>query len=330
MLQLLAASTPQREICSQLKMGRGVLNRYKKLAGQSGYSFSELAKKEDCQLILLLQSPPPAAQEDPRKEALDVLLPDLLAELKRRYVTVQLLWEEYIRDYPCGYQYTQFKKYLLEYKKNHDYSYHNSYAPGEEMQVDFAGDNLYLCDRLSGEMKKVVFLCGVLPHSGIGAGMALPNANMEHFFYGLSRIVELTGGVCRIIKSDNMKLWVKRTDRYEPTFNQAAMEWSLHYDTELDATRVSKPRDKGPIEGLVNKFYLFIYARLRNDIFYDLETLNKRIFELADQYNHREIQKRGYSHFSVFQRDEFALLKPLPQESFLFKYRKPFKVRNCQ
>lgn len=77
MLQLLAADTLQREICLLLRMGRGVLNRYKKLAVQCGYGFSELAKKEDRQLILFLQSPPPAVQEDPRKEALDVLLPDL-------------------------------------------------------------------------------------------------------------------------------------------------------------------------------------------------------------------------------------------------------------
>jgi len=309
-------------------MGRGVLNRYKKLAQESGLSFSELALKEDRELALLLQSPPPAPQEDPRKEALNSLLPDLLTELKRRYVTVQLLWEEYIQQDPSGYQYTQFKKYLLEYKKNHDYSYHNTYAPAEQMQIDFAGDNLFLSDRKSDAKQKVVVLCGVLPHSGLGFGIALPKAGMEHFFYGLSMAMEHTGGVCQIIKSDNMKQWVKHTDHYEPTFSEAAMEWSLHYDTELDAARVSKPRDKGPVEGLVNKFYLFIYARLRNEIFYSLEELNTRIFELTDQYNHREIQKRGYSHFSVFQRDELPLLKPLPPEPFRFKYRKRFKVNS--
>ena len=33
--QMLAASTPQREICAQLHIGRGVLNRYKKLADEA-------------------------------------------------------------------------------------------------------------------------------------------------------------------------------------------------------------------------------------------------------------------------------------------------------
>ena len=35
--QMLAAKIPQRTICEQLHMGRGVLNRYKTLADSQGY-----------------------------------------------------------------------------------------------------------------------------------------------------------------------------------------------------------------------------------------------------------------------------------------------------
>ncbi len=54
-----------------------------------------------------------------------------------------------------------------------------------------------------------------------------------------------------------MTQWVKKSDRYEPTFNNAALEWSSYYNT-TEACRVRKPRDKGPVEGIVYKFYQFI------------------------------------------------------------------------
>ena len=37
--QMLAAKIPQRTICEQLHMGRGVLNRYKTLADSQGLSY---------------------------------------------------------------------------------------------------------------------------------------------------------------------------------------------------------------------------------------------------------------------------------------------------
>jgi hypothetical protein len=147
---------------------------------------------------------------------------------------------------------------------------------------------------------------------------------MEHFFYGLSQAFEYIGGVPCISKSDNMKQWVKRTDRYEPSFSDAAMEWSLYYETELDAVRPGKPRDKGPVESVVNKFYLYVYTRLRNEVFYSLSGLNNRIYLLTDEYNYNEMKKRGYSRMELFEAEERSALKLLPATSFRFKYRKAF------
>lgn len=84
-----------------------------------------------------------------------------------------------------------------------------------------------------------------------------------------------------------MVQWVKKSDRYEPTFNDAAIEWSSYYETSLEACRVRKPRDKGVVEGIVNKFYQYIYAAIRNEEFHTLDELNNRIFELTDKFNDR-------------------------------------------
>lgn len=61
-------------------------------------------------------------------------------------------------------------------------------------------------------------------------------ASMENFFTSLSDMFTLTGGTPSTVKSDNMKQWVKRYDRYEPTFSSSAVEWSAYYDVELETS----------------------------------------------------------------------------------------------
>ncbi len=68
------------------------------------------------QIHSLLQSPPtpkPSEQKNELKE----LLPDYAEDLARhRHLTIQLLHEEYLKEHPNGYAYTQFKKHIRDYQ----------------------------------------------------------------------------------------------------------------------------------------------------------------------------------------------------------------------
>ena len=44
---MLSASTPQREICAQLHIGRGVLNRYKKLADEAKVDYGTIGRMSE-------------------------------------------------------------------------------------------------------------------------------------------------------------------------------------------------------------------------------------------------------------------------------------------
>jgi transposase len=307
-------------------MSKRTVHAYKKCAQSTGHSFLELSRLNDEHLFDLLQPPPSVPVTDTRKAIMEANIKWYLSELQRPYVTIQNLWEEYIVENKGGYQYTQFKKHLLDYKKRSEYVYHNVYAPGYEFQIDFCGDKLYLTNLRTHEKTAVVILCCLLPFSGLAYAIALKSAAMEYFFHGLSMALEYFGGVPETVKADNMKQWVKKTSRYEPAFTQATEEWCLHYNTHPEATRVGRARDKGAIEGLVNKLYQFVYARLRDDFFDTLELLNNRIFELVDEFNSRPTQKRGVSRFDIFNQEEKPLLKPLPEEHYRFRCRKEFTV----
>ena len=155
------------------------------------------------------------------------------------------------------------------------------YEPGREMQFDFAGDNLWTVDKDTGEAVKAIVLVCVLPYSMLSYVTALPSAKMEYLFQALSRAVRYFGGQ-----------WIRKTDRYEPTLNEAASQWCLHNGTELDECRPARPRDKGPAESLVNQTYRYYYSRICRDTFFSYDELNGRLDELNDMFNDRPRKNR--------------------------------------
>lgn len=219
---MLAAKIPQRTICEQLHMTRGVLNRYKTLADSQGLSYGVIGRMNDGEIESFLQLSKPTAAPSSQRQVLDGLLPEYVSDLSHnRYLTIQALHESYNKEHPDGYGYTQFKKSIREYQYSHNLSFHNTYIPGEEMKIDFAGDALRLTDPKTGELTKVVVLVRILPYSGLGFAKAMYNVSMENFFGGISDAFSYFGGTTRIAKSDNMQQWVKKYDRYEPAFNDA-------------------------------------------------------------------------------------------------------------
>ena len=325
--QMLAAKIPQRTICEQLHMGRGVLNRYKTLADSQGLSYGVIGRMSDGEIESFLQLSKPTAAPSSQRQVLDGLLPEYVSDLSHnRYLTIQALHESYKKEHPDGYGYTQFKKSIREYQYSHNLSFHNTYIPGEEMQIDFAGDALWLTDPKTGELTKVVVLVCILPYSGLGFAKAMYNASMENFFGGISDAFSYFGGTTRIAKSDNMKQWVKKYDRYEPAFNDAAVEWAAYYDTTLQTCRVRTPRDKGPVEGLVQKTYNAVYALLHDEVFYNLLSMNTRIYELMDGFNEKPSRTTGRSRRDIFEAEEQPTLGKLPMTPYRFRYRKEVKL----
>ena len=98
-----------------------------------------------------------------------------------------------------------------------------------------SGDALYLTDKKTGELTKVTVLVCVMPYSELPFLMALPNATTEWFFHGLNKGLEYMGALPRIAKSNNMRQWVSKSDRYSPSLSDACMEWGLYYGIQPTA-----------------------------------------------------------------------------------------------
>lgn len=328
MLQMLAKGISGRSICQELQMGRGTFADYHARIAGSGHSYEALSAMSDHELSELLSPTSPQPSATPRKTSLDNRLSGYVSELKRVGVTRRLLWEEYRKEEPDGYSYTQFCELLSRYIASRKLSFHNIHIPGDVLQVDFAGDPLWITHPTTGEKTAYPVLICTLPYSSYTYVEVLSSAKQEQFYNALNKCLEYIGGVPKRLLSDNMKQYVVKPDRYEPSFNDSAEQWAVHYNIELSATRVKKPKDKANVERHVNIAYQQIYARLRNEVFYSLHELNNRVSELLDELNHKAMQQKEMSRYELFVANEQPQLSPLPANAYVFKYRKEVTINS--
>ena len=324
-LSLLSQGLSQNSICAAIHCSKRNVSEVSKAARDTGKSYGELIALSDSELLTILSPQDQVLVEDPRKAELERLMPEVIKRLKGKHATMQFVHETfYKKQCPDGYGYTQFKLHVSKYRESHDYSYHNDYEPGEQMQIDFAGDALYLTDRNTGKSQKLVVLVCVMPYSNLPFMMAMPKATTEWFFHGLNKALEFMGALPKEAKSDNMKQWVTKSERYSLTLSDGTVEWATYYSIEPTACRVRQPRDKGPVESAVNHLYNYIYARIENDVFYELADVNGRIWELLDEYC--SLPYKGSSRWEIFEKYELPNMRPLPQQMYRFRMRKEVKL----
>jgi len=71
-------------------------------------------------------------------------------ELKRKGVTLRLLWLEYKESNPDGYQYSQFCYLYNQWAGKLDVCLRQTYRAGEKLFVDYAGQTIPVTDPVSG------------------------------------------------------------------------------------------------------------------------------------------------------------------------------------
>jgi len=80
-------------------------------------------------------------------------------ELRKKGVTLQLLWMEYKEQNPQGYQYSRFCELYQQWKKTIDPVLRQPYKAGEKMFVDYAGSTMTVVEPGTGEkMPSYVFM----------------------------------------------------------------------------------------------------------------------------------------------------------------------------
>ena len=264
----------------------------------------------------------------PKREG--VPLPDfasLHAELLRhKYLTLELLWQEYKQARPEGYQYSWFCELYSRWAHKLDIVLRQEYRAGEKMFVDHAGPTVGVIDRETGTVHDASIFVAVLGASNYTFAEAVWKRDLPSWIGSHNRAVEFFQGVAEVTVPDNWKTGVKDPCYYEPDLNPTYHDWAEHYGTVVIPARVGRPRDKAKVEAGVLVVERWILAALRKRTFFSLAELNDAIRELLIVLNQRKFRKLDTSRARLFEEVERPALKPLPATPFAFAEWKKARV----
>ena len=259
------------------------------------------------------------------RSATDRRLPDydyVCKELLRNGVSKKLLWIEYCEacrqsgENPL--MYSQFCEYIRRQEQKRRATMHIPRKPGEQIEVDWAGDPAFIIDPDTGEITKCWLFVGVLSYSQYTFVEAFLNERTGNWIKAHVHMFEFFGGVAPILVADNCTTAVdhRKSDWYTPVLNTTYHELAEHYNLAILPARVRHPKDKPNAEGSVGRISTWITAAVRNEQFFSLTELNAAIRERLTVYNARKFQKKDCSRLSLFLGEEKPLLAPLPAVPF--------------
>jgi transposase len=247
-------------------------------------------------------------------------------ELKRKGVTLTLLWQEYRAAHPEGYGYTWFCEHFGAYQRRAHPTFRHRHEAGAVMQTDYAGQTVEVIDPKTGEVRQAQIFVAVLGASSLTFACASFSQQLHDWIEGQTKALAYFGGVPKAIVCDNLKAGVAKALWFEPTLNQTFAAMAEHYDTTILPTRSRKPRDKGKVEGAVLIVERWILARLRHRRFFSLADLNAVIAALLEDLNDRPMRRIGKSRRQLFEEIERLALAPLPGGPFEYAEWKSAKV----
>jgi transposase len=88
--------------------------------------------------------------------------PNVQRDLRRKGVTLDLLWQEYKGEHPDGYQYSRFCDHYRAWTSRLSLSQRQTHTPGEKLFVDYAGPTVPVTDPMTGEIRQAAIFVAVL------------------------------------------------------------------------------------------------------------------------------------------------------------------------
>ena len=186
-----------REIGKSCNCGKTSVSEVLERAENAGIRWPiELSDK---QLISVLY-PPVENKNTPPEPDIEYIF----YEMKKKSVTLMLLWEEYKEKHPNGIMYTQFCERYRKFKKNNQITMHIEHKVGEEVQVDWAGQIMSYVEPETGEIKSAYLFVAVLPASSYPFVYAFGDTKLSNWIDAHVRAYEYFGGVPKVTIPDNL------------------------------------------------------------------------------------------------------------------------------
>lgn len=239
----------------------------------------------------------------------------IVKELKKKHVTMKLLFDEYKEKFPNGLGYTQFCERIRKHEKTSSICMHFERKPGEKMEIDWSGDTIKYYE--NNESKKAHIFVATIGVSGYTFMKAFRDTKSYSFNTGVIEALNYFGGVPKIAVPDNDKSAVTKASKYSPTLNQEFKKLASYYDLAIIPARVRSPRDKPVVENTVfNAAERQLIGAAHDKTFSSFNELEKFVYIQLEKFNDKPFQKKEGSRKSVFEKEDKPVLNPLPKTPY--------------
>jgi transposase len=302
-----------RKIAQSLGISRPTVAEYVRRAQSAGLSWPVPPTLDETALERLLFPPHSAIPSPPRPE------PDwspVHHELKRKGVTLFLLWQEYKSATPEGFQYSRFCQGYRAGAGTLDLVMRQSHRAGEKLFVDDAGQRILVINPHNGEVHEVAIFVAVLGASNDTYPEATWTQSLPDWISSHVRTFAVLGGVPEVIVPNNLKAAVTRAHRYAPEINRTYAALAPHDGVAIIPARAAKPRDKAKVEVGGPVVQRWMLARLRHHTFFSLAEVNAALHPLVPTLNARPFKKLPGSRQALFEMLDRPALRPLPAQPY--------------
>jgi transposase len=317
------AGLSQRQIAASVRLSPGVINKYLKSIKETGISWPLPGDLDEQKLRRLLLKQPNKTSISHYAEPNYVVIHQ---ELKKKGVTLQLLWEEHRLIHAESYGYAQYCRHYASWRGTIKPSMRQVHKAGDKLFIDYAGPTVEIIDAATGEIKNAQIFVATLGASNYTYAEATWDQTLPNWIASHVRAFAFFGGVPALLVPDNLKSAINKACRFEPDVNTAYGDLACHYGTAILPARPYKPKDKAKVECAVLVVERWILARLRHHTFFSLRELNVEIQKLLVDLNERPFKRMPGCRKSVFESVDKPALRPLPEHPYEYAEFKKARV----
>ena len=290
-IRLTGLGFSQRNIIASCGVSQKTVVKVQKRARELNISWPLDDSMTDTELQRLMFSKESKVSANKRMPDYDYIRKELL----RNGVSKKLLWTEYMEDCRANGEeplmYSQFCYHIQQDEQKHRATMHINRKPGEQVEVDWAGDPATVIDPDTGEIIKAYIFVGVMTYSQYAYVEAFLDMKQKSWINAHVHMYEYFGGVARILVPDTCKTAVVHTGGWkDQQINETYQELAEHYGTAIIPARVRAPKDKPNAEGTVGNISTWITAALRDEQFFSLVELKS-----CNQRQARTVQPKALS-----------------------------------
>jgi transposase len=310
-----ALGMSRRQVGEATGIGKTAVGEYVRRATAAGLSWPIPDEIDDAALERRLFPPADAGSSAARTD------PDwshIHAEMKRRGVTLALLWQEYRAEHAEGYAYSWFCERYSDWRKRISPTMRQTHVAGGKLFVDWAGDTIVVLDPITGAEHGARIFVAALGASNYTYAEARWTETLPDWIGAHVNALSAIGGVPKAVVCDNLKAGITKPSRYEPGINHSYQDLADHYGFVVLPTRVRKPRDKAKVEVAVLIVERFVLAKLRNRRFFSLDELNAEVRECVATINAKVMTKLAKSRRELLETIDRPALKELPSEPYRY------------